>query len=291
MTKKLKRSSDDSSDSAFKIFDEIHNEDSNMIDKEVKCLEAVIRNSTKLKAAKGKDIQFNDITDAKFLIARYIDIFNPNNNSLSSLDPPNTIKKNKTIYKKPRYLIDLRVKELSPYKSSTWNNRNTKNVISMKQINEDSFTFSRNPTLSQSISPYSKSPLIQFYSYKRSSQNKTIHKYIKELNNIIHSDKIYNPKNNNKEFSIDVKRRLMEYKLERMRQRREVLNSIDTEEVRMIRPLYDYKMKSFKNYDKDSIEFKDKLDLLLIKSQKILARRGKGLTTKQKLRDRLFNKK
>eukprot|EP00826_Nyctotherus_ovalis_P045420 TRINITY_DN5031_c0_g1_i13.p1 TRINITY_DN5031_c0_g1~~TRINITY_DN5031_c0_g1_i13.p1 ORF type:complete len:283 (-),score=66.29 TRINITY_DN5031_c0_g1_i13:109-957(-) len=281
MGRKRESSSVTISDSPFKIFSEIHKSDSNMIDNEVKCLQALIKNSARIKAIEGKNIELNDVTDAKSLIARYIDTFNPHNNSLSSLDLPGKVR---IKYMKPRYALNLKAPENEPipYK--------VKDVASLKQLN-GSAVLSHNHTLSQSISPYSRNP---FNSYKRRAQHKTIHKYIKELDNIICFDDNYNTKEDynkvSKEFSMDVKRRLEEYKLERQRQRREVLNSIDTEKIKMIKPLYQYKMQSFINYDKDSIEFREKLSVLLMRSQRILARRGKGIMTRQKIRAHIYSK-
>ncbi len=120
----------------------------------------------------------------------------------------------------------------------------------------------------------------------------TIHKYITELNKIIHSDEEDEEKGTSSHMRAGTRNRwiLEEYRQEREQRTQNILNDIDATDMNIIIPLYSYKLDALLNHEEEALELKQRLRRMLGDSNRMVARIERGALAKRRLRALLKSK-
>lgn len=285
---------------AYDIYTDIHMNESNNLEKEIECAKNLFskrfRKAKNVQEIKAKLLEMSlrerKITTPINLTSKYRLILNntysktPDNSQLNlnnsmtkSLDSP-------YFYRTPhKKVTNLR------YSSFTINNlrkNNTPIENRLRYMNYHRTPINKANQLMEIVETTK--------SVKKAQKNKaTIHKYITELNKIIHKDELpefkLQTEKMKKTFILHNDRVIEDFAFDRKNRTKSILESIDVSRMSIIKPLYNYKLKSVLSHEEEVYELKDKLHKMLEDPKRMVARIEKGIAARKRIRSILFNKK
>ena len=242
--------------SAFDIFNDIHKNDSLLINKDVCKIKTLFQHKINSKRNKDCYEQIKDVSGIKSFLLR-------NANS-----PYNFIRSKTKCSKRPTLTIRKTPNNgFTVIQSSKSSSRNSKTKIFLNTNITNCFEDKgKSIKINPNFRLWSKGKTPKTWNrYHRKKQQ-----FIKRIDKIIHPAKT----RMNKTLSVRDELLIEEYKQDRIKQRQEILDSIDTNNTNQIKVLYDYKLNFIKEYEKDMVENEENLDKRLAKSTMFIVKMG-----------------